>query len=73
MKVLVYIETKEGAPVPGSLELLTAAKELGETVAVAAEDHAVGLSILCLTFLNCLCKVCCNSTFICACENIVFE
>ena len=40
MKVLVYIETKEGAPVPGSLELLTAAKELGETVAVAAEDKA---------------------------------
>ena len=38
MKVLVYIETKEGAPVPGSLELLTAAKELGETVAVAVED-----------------------------------
>ena len=37
---------------------------------LAAEDHAVGLSILCLTFLNCLCKVCCNSTFICACENI---
>ena len=40
MKVLVYIETKEGAPVPGSLELLTAAKELGETVAVAVEDKA---------------------------------
>ena len=40
MKELVYIETKEGAPVPGSLELLTAAKELGETVAVAAEDKA---------------------------------
>ena len=40
MKVLVYIETKEGAPVPGSLELLTAAKELGETVVVAAEDKA---------------------------------
>ena len=40
MKVLVYIETKEGAPVPGSLELLTAAKELGETVAIAAEDKA---------------------------------
>lgn len=40
MKVMVYIETKEGAPVPGSLELLTAAKELGETVAVAVEDKA---------------------------------
>ena len=38
MKVLVYIETKEGAPVQGSLELLTAAKELGETCAVAIED-----------------------------------
>ena len=30
MKVLVYIETKEGSPVQGSLELLTAAKELVE-------------------------------------------
>jgi len=38
MKVLVYIETKEGSPVQGSLELLTAAKELGETLAVAVED-----------------------------------
>lgn len=32
MKVLVYIETKEGAPVQGSLELLTAAKELERPV-----------------------------------------
>ena len=38
MKVLVYIETKEGAPVQGSLELLTGAKKLGETYAVAVED-----------------------------------
>lgn len=38
MKVLVYIETKEGSPVQGSLELLTAAKKLGETLAVAVED-----------------------------------
>ena len=38
MKVLVYIETKEEAPVQGSLELLTAAKELGETCAVGIDD-----------------------------------
>ncbi len=38
MKVLVYIETKEDAPVPGSLELLTAAKELARHLAVAVED-----------------------------------
>lgn len=38
MKVLVYVEIKEGAPIPGSLELLTAAKELGEAAAVAVED-----------------------------------
>lgn len=38
MKVLVYVETKEGTPVQGSLELLTGAKELGETYAVAVED-----------------------------------
>ncbi len=38
MKVLVYIETKEGAAIPGSLELLTAAKALGEAKAVAVED-----------------------------------
>ncbi len=39
MKVLAYIETKEGAPIPGSLELLTAAKTLGEAKAVAVEDN----------------------------------
>ncbi len=39
MKVLAYIETKEGAPISGSLELLTAAKALGEAKAVAVEDH----------------------------------
>lgn len=41
MKVLVYVETKEGTPVQGSLELLTGAKELGETYAVAVEDKDV--------------------------------
>lgn len=40
MKVLVYIEAKENAPVGGSLELLTAAAALGEAAAVVVEDSA---------------------------------
>ena len=38
MKVLVYIEAKEGTPLQGSLELLSAANGLGEASAVAVED-----------------------------------
>ena len=40
MKVLVYIEAKENAPMGGSLELLTAAAALGEAAAVVVEDSA---------------------------------
>lgn len=40
MKILVYIETKESKPLPGSLELLTAARALGQAQAVVVEDAA---------------------------------
>ena len=38
MKVLVYIEAKEGTPLQGSLELLSVEKGLGEVFAVTVED-----------------------------------
>lgn len=40
MKILVFIEAKENSPVSGSLELLTAAAQLGETTAVVVGDAA---------------------------------
>ena len=42
MKILVYIESHENSPVPGSLELLGAAGSLGEASAVVIDNSDVG-------------------------------